>query len=232
AAALRTVEALSSFLIDLFGKNGHAGRYYRNADAGSRLLDHQLMQPGLGRRQEESIRIVFQSLIGTVYTQQLVYLVVVRFYILVADGPVITQAIDALPLEILGAKSERDTPPVIGPATQHTRSPPFPAGSSFGACLCIRLSIDLPSPIAAIEVAKGSELGMRSSPGRLPRIFQLTGIFFGVEHRARFQQTYFQTCVGQHIGSHPTTGARSYNNCIVILWLFLNLEISHNIVSE
>ena len=64
------------------------------------------MQPGFGRRQEKAVRIVGKPLVVAQDPNKFVYLVVIRFYVIIADGPVISQSVNIPVLKILRAKTE------------------------------------------------------------------------------------------------------------------------------
>ena len=74
-------------------------------DAGSCFLDHELVQAGFGRRKENPIRMIFQSFVTTKHTYQPVNFIVIRFYVIVANWPVVTQSIDTAPFEIFWSEA-------------------------------------------------------------------------------------------------------------------------------
>src|SRR5688500_20056878 len=55
---------------------------------------------------------------------EIVHAIVVRRHIVVADGPIIAQPVDALPPEVVGAEAQRDASPVIRAPAEHSRPPP------------------------------------------------------------------------------------------------------------
>ena len=68
------------------------------------------MQSGFWRRKKNSIRIIFQSFIRSKYPDQLIDLVVIRFYIFIADRPVITQSINTFSFEIFWTEPKEILP--------------------------------------------------------------------------------------------------------------------------
>ena len=67
------------------------------------------MQPRFWRGEKKSIRIIFQTFVRTKHTKHFVDLVVVRFYVFIADWPVITKSINAFAFKIFGAKAKRNS---------------------------------------------------------------------------------------------------------------------------
>src|SRR5688572_6886664 len=84
------------------------------------------MQSRTGRREEETIRIIFQSFIRSEYPDQFVYTVIIWFDVFIANWPVVPKTIDTFAFEIFGTKAQGYASPVIGPATEHSCPPPFP----------------------------------------------------------------------------------------------------------
>ena len=162
------------------------------------------MQTRPGRRQEKTIRVIRQTFIGPKHTQQFVYLVVIRFYIIITDRPVISKAIDAFPFEVFRAEAQRDPTPVIRTSAQHTGAPPLPGSSAGIAGLCIRFAIYFPTPVTAIKVAEWTKLCWGATTWRLPGVLELIGICLWIEHRTCFQQANFESGIRQYISGHAS----------------------------
>src|SRR5687768_4599281 len=97
----------------------------------SRLFDQQLVQARFRRRQENAIGIIFQTFIAAENTDQLIYFIVVRFNVFVADGPIVAQAIYAASFKILWTEAEGNPSPVVGAAAHHAGAEPIPARAAF-----------------------------------------------------------------------------------------------------
>src|SRR5262245_61086877 len=98
---------------------------------------------------------------------QLVDLVVVRFDVVVRDGPVVAQAVEALAAKIVGAEAQRDASPVIRPAAEHACAPPRELCAWRAG---VRLALDLPAAVARVEFAEWTSFdgcaAMRRRPVR------------------------------------------------------------------
>src|SRR5258706_16281524 len=113
--------------IERLSKHCAMAGYYRYAQALRALRDQEVTDQRLGWRQEATRRRigrVFQTLAGTVNTDQQLDPVVIRSEILIADGPIEAEPVPAIRLEIVGPVAEGNAPPVIGAATEHSGPPP------------------------------------------------------------------------------------------------------------
>ena len=126
------------------------------------------MQAWFGWRKKISIRIIFQSFIGTKDANHFINAIIKWFYIFIANRPVITKAIDTFSFKIFGAKPQGDSSPVICSASQHSCTPPHPV---CACCFCIGLFIYCPAIIAGIKITKGAQLGRSTTPRTIPGIF-------------------------------------------------------------
>src|ERR1044071_6941566 len=118
------------------------------------------MQPWLGGRKKEPVRIILQSFIGAKYTNEFIYPIVIGLDIFITDRPVITKTVNAFSFEIPGAKAERNASPVIGSSAKHSCTPPHP--------LCVffygeRFVFHCPTPVAGVKITKGPESGRSTS---------------------------------------------------------------------
>ena len=64
------------------------------------------MKTWFWRRKKETIGIIFQSFIGAKHTKQLIYFIIIRFYILITDWPVVAQSIYASAFEIFWPEAQ------------------------------------------------------------------------------------------------------------------------------
>src|SRR5713101_1287465 len=75
-----------------------------------------------------------------------VELVVVRLDVVVGNGPVVAEAVDALVLEIVRTEAQGDAAPVIGPAAERARAKPAPGATAD----VVRFAVDVPTANAAV----------------------------------------------------------------------------------
>src|ERR1700730_6355488 len=109
------------------------------------------MQSWFGRGKKNSIRIIFQSFVASEDPDQLIDLVVIRFYVFVTNWPVVSQSVYTFPFEISWSEPKRDPSPVIGTSAHHSGAPPIPLGIVF---MSIRFSIDIPATVAGIKITE------------------------------------------------------------------------------
>src|SRR5690606_2636451 len=105
AVTLVTEETDAAFVVDRSGKDRQTRGDHGDLGFGSALADHDLMEPRFGGRQEKTIRFIVHPFLGAEYTDQLIYFIIIGFNLIIADGPVITQAVDAFSFEIIRAES-------------------------------------------------------------------------------------------------------------------------------
>src|SRR5690606_35776259 len=113
----------------------------------------QFVQPWLGRGKEKPVGVVAKPLVGAEHPDQLVHLVIVGLRIVIAYGPVVPMAIDALVLEIVRAEAQRYPAPVVRAAAQHVRAEPVELRAVL---VRVRLTLYLPATIGGIEVPEGT----------------------------------------------------------------------------
>src|ERR1043166_233237 len=98
------------------------GRHARHVEALGRLHDEQLVAPRFGRRQEDAVRGVRNVLVAAEDADQAFELLVVGFDVVVADRPIIAEAVKGVGLEVARAEAQRDATPVVGGAADHPRA--------------------------------------------------------------------------------------------------------------
>ncbi len=114
-------------MIQAASEDGQVGRNDRYSEFRAMLPGEQFVGAGLGRRKQNAGRgiwRVLQTFICSVNANQRLGFVIIRSQIFVIDRPVDSRAIPAAGFEIVRAHSQGDAPPVIGAATEHTRTPP------------------------------------------------------------------------------------------------------------
>src|SRR2546425_11996408 len=87
---------------------------------------------------------------------QPVHAVVERRHVLVADRPVVAQAVAGLTLEVVRPEAQGNAAPVVGAAAHHPRPPPAEAGAGRRG---VRLALDVPPADAGVELAERALLG-------------------------------------------------------------------------
>src|SRR6185436_5734148 len=108
-----------ALVIEARGQHGTVARNYGDAELLRALLDQQVADARLRRRQQHAGRAVgrvLQALVRTVHADQHLHFVVVGREIVVTDGPVEAQAIARVWLEVVGTIAQRDAAPVVGAA--------------------------------------------------------------------------------------------------------------------
>src|SRR5437762_4878095 len=139
----------------------------RHAQLIGRLLDEELVAARLRRRLKDAIRLVRQILMAAEEADQPVDPIVVRCNLPIRDRPIVAESVPRLPLEIARAEAERDAPPVIGAAAEHPRPPPEKLRPWRDG---VRLTFDLPAPVARVELSKWTSFRPRASArGRIRR---------------------------------------------------------------
>src|SRR5206468_5548584 len=118
------------------------------------------------RWKKDAVGFVWKIFNRAENADQPIELVVVRLQIVVTDRPVVAEPIDAAAPEIVGAESERNAAPVVGPAAEHPRTEPVERGARR---LSVRLAFELPAANAAVELAKRLLGRGRAAPGGVVR---------------------------------------------------------------
>jgi hypothetical protein len=180
------------------------------------------VQAWFGRGQEEAIGVVGQAFVGTEYADQLIDFIVVRLDILIGNGPVGTQPVNIFSAEIVGAKAQGNTPPVVGAPAQHPGAEPAKVGPFP---LCVGFSLNFPSAPGHVKVAK-SAVGVCATAGAFVGPAHLC---FGdrvgrVKERPGFHNGYRQALLRQHLGRHAAAGTGAYDDGIVGFGRFLDFH--------
>src|SRR5690606_21629044 len=136
-------------------------------------LDHAFPAARRGGRMEVAVGVVLQPLVAAEDANQVVDVVVVRLEVVVGDGPVVAESVAGLSLEIVGAETERDASPVIGPAPHHPGAPPVEAGAGGGG---ERLALDVPAADAGVVLAEWALRRGAAAPVGLPRPGEHRGV--------------------------------------------------------
>src|SRR5437763_4311996 len=113
-------------------QNREPGRNAGDVQLVRGLLDQQLVAARARRRLKHAVRLIGEVLFAAEQADQPVDLVVLGGDIVVRDGPVVAQAIAALPLEVVRAEAERVPAPVVGAAAPHAARPPAELGARGG----------------------------------------------------------------------------------------------------
>src|SRR6185436_13067078 len=87
----------------------------------ARLLDELLVAARSGGRLEDTVRVVRQALVRSEEANQRVEPIVVWLQIVIADRPVVAEAIQAAAAKVIGAEAERQAAPVVRTAAEHPR---------------------------------------------------------------------------------------------------------------
>src|SRR5438445_4202836 len=117
-----------------------------------RLLHQQLVAAGLGRRQKQTVWRVGDVFLAAEHPHQLLEFLVVGADVLVADRPVVPEAVVRFRLEVARPKAERDPAPMVGPPADHARAPP---AETVAVSDGVWLTRELPSADAAVEFTEG-----------------------------------------------------------------------------
>ncbi len=145
-------------------------------------------------------------------------LVVVGCHVLIRHGPIETEPISGIGLEVVLAHAQRDAPPMVRAPTEHTRAPPAEVGA-LGAR--IRLARHLPSPVDRCVVEAEGFLDSASPPhggilGQLEHrgLGDRVVVTAGLEH----QHLHAGTC--EHIRAHAARSSRTHDDGVVFLLPF------------
>ena len=108
------------------------------------LLDEQLVAARPRRRQEDAVGLVGQALDRSEDADEPIDAVVVRLQVVVADRPVVAEAVEAAAPEVVGAEAQRDAAPVVGAAAEHARAEPVERGCRDRWCRARRRASSRP----------------------------------------------------------------------------------------
>ena len=97
--------------------------YHLHARFSSALLDEQFVELGLGRRQRDAARLIFQALHRNIHSDEAAYFIMKRLDLVVSNGPIIRQAVNLVAFEARGTCAGK-CPPVVGAAAQHVDAEP------------------------------------------------------------------------------------------------------------
>src|SRR6266536_3484261 len=112
------------------------------------LFDQQLVAARLRRRLKDSVRLVRDALHRAEDPDEAIELVVVRLDVVVNDWPVVADAVEAAPLEVVGSHPERNASPMVRAAPEHAASEPVERGAWR---LRVRLAVDVAPSVAPVE---------------------------------------------------------------------------------
>src|SRR5690606_39221050 len=198
ATALTAVMATGAAVVRA-GDDRQPGRNACHVLTIGRPLDDVFPAAGLGRRQENAVGLIAEALIAAEDPDQAIAIIVERRDIVVADRPVIAQAVDRLVLEVVRPEAERHPAPVIG-ASAHPASPPpvEPAPGSRGEWL----AVDVPAADAGIVFAERLLAGAPAAAIGFPGPHQHGGVAGVVPGDSGLEQADPGTGLGQFVGGH------------------------------
>src|SRR5690606_16729755 len=150
--------------------------------------------------------------VGAEDADQVIDLVVERLEVVVADRPVLAEAVAALALEVPGAEAQRDAAPVIGPAADHPGTPPVEAGARCGG---VGLPLDVPAADAGVVFTEWALRRRTAAPVGLPRPGEHRGVGGVVPRTAGLEDAHVGAGLGEFIGSHTAAGARADDHDVV-----------------
>ena len=176
------------------------------------LLDEQFIAPRPGRRQEDAVGIVRQSLLAAEDADERVDPVVERLHVFVGDRPVVAETIEALPPEVVGAEAQRDPPPVIRAPAEHAGSEPVElAARAVG----VGLAFERPPAERRVELPELLLLGRGPAARRIIRRLEHVRLARGIPHRPGLEHDDVGPGFGEHLGGHPAAGAGANDADIV-----------------
>ena len=179
-----------------------------DAEALAGLLDRELVAARLRGRHEDAVRLVLDPLVRAEDPDHLVEAVVIGLEVLVADRPVVAEAVAAAALEVPGAEAERDATPVVRAAAEHAAAEPHEAGARGDG---VGLALDVPAALAGVELAEGPPAVALAAPGRVvvpgehrPVLARVPGLP-GLEHHD------LGPGLGEDLRRHPAAGPRPHD---------------------
>src|SRR5690625_5253561 len=110
-----------------------------------------------------SARCIGNTFIRPIKSDQLIYSVIIGLYVLIVDRPVIAVAVNALPIKVIRAKPQGNTPPVVRPPSQHATPKPI---KDAVVLLGIRLAGYVPPAETGVKFTKRLQPGAGPAPGR------------------------------------------------------------------
>src|SRR5690606_36457166 len=176
------------------------------------LLHQLLVAAGLRRREEDTVRVVAKPLDAPEDADQPADPVVVGGQVVIANRPVLPEPVDRLAAEVVGTEAKGDAAPGVGAPAPHASAPPAEAGPGRPR---VRLALDLPSPVAGVELAKLSFAGRCPAPRGLVGPLEHFGVPLGEPLPTGFQHEDPGTRGGQRVRSHTAAGPGSHDDHVV-----------------
>src|SRR5690606_39376880 len=105
-------------------------------------------------------RVVRRSPATAEEADQRIDAVVIRCDVVVANAPVVAEAVDASATEVVRTETQRDATPVVRPSAEHACAPPV---ERLARCHRVRLTVDLPAADASRSEEHTSELQSREN---------------------------------------------------------------------
>ena len=197
--------------VERLRENRQPCRHTGDVEAPGCLLHQQLIAARPGRRQEDAVRGVGNVLGAPEHTHEPLELFVVRLHVVVANRPIVAEAVERLRLEVAGAEAQRNATPVIRAPPDHPGPPPAELVALGDG---VRLARDLPAADAPVELAEWPRLGGRAAargvvrPNEHGRVGRVVPWSAGLEYRD------VETGTRQDVGCHSTTGSRAHDDGI------------------
>ena len=184
-------------------------------------LRQQLGGPGRRRWQQHAgrrARGVLEALIGPVDPDERLGLVVVRYHVLMRQGPIEAEPVTRVGLEVVLAHAQRDTAPVVRATPEHARAPPTEV-RALGAR--VRLTRHLPTPVDG-RVIEPERLLDRTGPSHGGVLGQLKhrGLGDRVVVSPRLEHEHFHAGARQHVRAHAPGRSRAHDDRVVLLLPF------------
>ena len=181
-------------IVDRTGQDGATCRNAGNVQVTASRLDQQFTDPRCRRLVKHARRrvgMVFEPIIATVYTNHGFSLVVIACQVVVGNGPVDTEPIARLRLEVVGPHAKRIARPVIGATTQHATAPPQELGTR---CTRIRFAGHFPTAIdGCVVIAKRLVRGAGAAQWRIDQRGKHRRFLVRVVGAARLEHQHAQT---------------------------------------
>src|SRR5690606_523408 len=130
------------------------------------FLNEEFVKTRFGRREEDTVRFIVYPFLRPEHTDEAIDSIIVRCYVIIADGPIVSKSINAPTFEVVRTKSKRYASPVDCPSAKHPGTEPIELGSIL---VCVGLAFEFPSAVRCIEVAKVTIGCTRTSSRRFPR---------------------------------------------------------------
>ncbi len=178
------------------------------------LHDEELVCAGARGRLEDPVRLIRKPLDAAEQADEAVQGVVVRLDLLVRDRPVGRQAVELAPPEVVRTEAERDPPPVVRAPPDHPRPPPAEAVALGHR---VRLPLQRPSADARVELAEVAGGDPAPPPLRLVRPREHVRVGAVVPRTSRLEHETPGAAPGQDVGRRAASGARPYDEHVVVL---------------